>query len=55
MFVKAPEMTYLWRHKAPFKHSKRELLGGSGGVLPQEIFETVVCLEKGPVTKCMCI
>ena len=39
MVVKAPDVTYLWRRKAPFERGKREVLGGSGGTLPQEIFE----------------
>ena len=39
MFVKAPHVTYFWRRKAPFERKKRLLLGGSGGMLSQEIFE----------------
>ena len=38
--MKAPDVTYFWRRKAPFERLKRELLGGSGGMLPQEIFKT---------------
>ena len=39
MFVEAPDVTYFWRHKAPFERVKRELpRGGSGGMLPREIF-----------------
>ena len=39
MFVKAPDVTYFWRRQAPFERFKRELPGGSGGMLPQEIFK----------------
>ena len=39
MFVKAPDMTYFWCCKAPFTHLKHELLGGSEGMLPQEMFK----------------
>ena len=39
MVVKAPDMTYFWHRKALFKHWKHELLGGSEGMLPQEIFK----------------
>ena len=34
--MKAPDVTYFWRHKAPFEHAS--YLGGSGGMLPQESF-----------------
>ena len=37
--MKAPDVTYFWRHKAPFERLKRELPGGSGGMVPQEIFK----------------
>ena len=41
MFVEAPDVTYFWRRNKPFERLKRELLylGGSGGMLPQEIFK----------------
>ena len=35
--VKAPDVTYFWRHKAAFEHAS--YLGGSGGMLPQELFK----------------
>ena len=30
MFVEAPDVTYFWRHKAPFERVKRELPRGGG-------------------------
>ena len=36
--MKALDVTYFWRRRAPFERLKRELLEGSGGMLPQEIF-----------------
>ena len=35
--MKAPDVTYFWRHKAPFECASYP--GGSGGMLPQEIFK----------------
>ena len=37
--MKAPDVTYVRRRKAPFERLKRELTAGSGGMLSQEIFE----------------
>ena len=37
--MKAPDVTYFWCRQAPFERFKRELPGGSGGMLPQEIFK----------------
>ena len=37
--MKALDVTYFWRRKAPFERLKYELLVGSGGMLPQEIFK----------------
>ena len=37
--MKAPDVTFLARRKAPFERLKRELLGWFGGMLPQEIFK----------------